>query len=104
MSDSEAQAVNIRIFPKIVKKYTELTALTPQRLHEFVDKIVVPEADKSSDHRIQRMDIHYIFIGEVDFFPGISQLTVKRSNSMTLLHQAVTSIQNIRMLFMRGNP
>ncbi len=66
---SEAQAVNVRSFLKIVKKYTEPTALTPQLLHEFVDKIVVHEADKSSGHRIQRIDVHYNFIGEVDFSP-----------------------------------
>ena len=66
---SEAQAVNVRSFLKIVKKYTEPTSLTPQLLHEFVDKIVVHEADKSSGHRIQRIDVHYNFIGEVDFSP-----------------------------------
>jgi hypothetical protein len=63
---------NFRIinrFLKIVKKYTEPTSLTPQLLHEFVDKIVVHEADKSSGHRIQRIDVHYNFIGEVDFSP-----------------------------------
>ena len=65
---SEAQAVNVRSL-KIVKKYTEPTALTPQLLHEFVDKIVVHEADKSGGHRIQRIDVHYNFIGEVDFSP-----------------------------------
>lgn len=66
---SEAQAVNIKSFLKIVKKYTEPTELTPQLLHEFVDKIVVHEADKSSGHRIQRIDVHYNFIGEIDFSP-----------------------------------
>ena len=66
---SEAQAVNIKSFLKIVKKYTEPAELTPQFLHEFVDKIVVYEADKSSGHRIQRIDVHYNFIGEIDFSP-----------------------------------
>ena len=66
---SEAQAVNVKSFLKIVKKYTEPTELTPQLLHEFVDKIVVHEADKSSGHRTQRIDVHYNFIGEIDFSP-----------------------------------
>lgn len=66
---SEAQAVNIKSFLKIVKKHTEPTELTPQLLHEFVDKIVVHEADKSSGHRIQRIDVHYNFIGEIGFSP-----------------------------------
>ena len=66
---AEAQAVNVKSFLKIVKKYTEPTELTPQLLHEFVDKIVVHEADKSSGHRVQRIDVHYNFIGEIDFSP-----------------------------------
>jgi len=66
---AETQSVNIRSFLKIVKKYTEPTELTPQLLHEFVDKIVVHEGDKSSGHRVQRIDIHYNFIGEIDFSP-----------------------------------
>ena len=66
---TEAQTVNVKSFLKIVKRYTEPTELTPQLLHEFVDKIVVHEADKSSGHRIQRIDVHYNFIGEIDFSP-----------------------------------
>ena len=66
---AEEQTVNIKSFLKIVKKYTEPTELTPDILHEFVDKIVVHEADKSSGHRVQRIDVHYNFIGEIDFSP-----------------------------------
>ena len=69
VESAEAQTVNIQSFLRIVKKYTEPTELTPQLLHEFVDKIVVHEADKSSGHRIQRIDVHYNFIGEIDFSP-----------------------------------
>ncbi len=65
----EAETVNIASFLKIVKKYTEPTELTPMLLHEFVEKIVVHEADKSSGHRVQRIDVHYNFIGEIDFSP-----------------------------------
>ena len=66
---AEEQSVNIKSFLKIVKRYTEPTELTPDILHEFVDKIVVHEADKSSGHRVQRIDVHYNFIGEIDFSP-----------------------------------
>ena len=70
---SEAQAVNIKSFLKIVKKYTEPTELTPALLHEFVEKVVVHAPDKSSGHRVQRIDVHYNFIGEIDFSPEYSQ-------------------------------
>lgn len=74
---AEAQTVNIKSFLKIVKKYTEPTELTPALLREFVDKIVVHEADKSSGHRVQRIDVHYNFIGEIDFSPEFSQYSKK---------------------------
>ena len=66
---AETQAVNIKSFLKIVKKYTEPAELPPDILHEFVDKILVRESDKSSGHRVQRIDVHYNFIGEIDFSP-----------------------------------
>ena len=93
---SEAQAVNVRSFLKIVKKYTEPTALTPQLLHEFVDKIVVHKADKSSG-----LTYTTTLLGRLVFSRNFAG---KRSNSMALLHQAVTSLRNIKMFFMRRNP
>ena len=70
---AEAQTVNIQSFMKIVKKYTEPTELTPTLLREFVEKVVVHAPDKSSGHRTQRIDVHYNFIGEVDFSPEFSR-------------------------------
>ena len=63
----ETQAVNVQSFLKIVRKYTAPTELTPALLREFVEKIVVHAPDKSSGHRTQRIDVHYNFIGEIDF-------------------------------------
>ena len=74
---AETQAVNIQSFLKIVKKYTEPTELTPALLREFVEKVVVHAPDKSSGHRIQRIDIHYNFIGEIDFSPEFSRYSKK---------------------------
>ena len=62
---------------KIVKKYTEPTELTPALLREFVEKVVVHAPDKSSGHRIQRIDVHYNFIGEIGFSPEFSQYSKK---------------------------
>lgn len=39
---AEAQAVNVKSFLKIVKKYTEPMELTPALLREFVEKVVYP--------------------------------------------------------------
>ena len=68
-----AEAVNVQSFLKIVKKYTQPTELTPVILREFVNKIVVHAPDKSSGHRIQRIDVYYNFIGEIDLSPEFSR-------------------------------
>lgn len=68
---AETQAVNIRSFLKIVKKYTEPTELTPQLLHEFVDKIVVHEADKSSATVYSGLMHIIILLGRLSFLRNI---------------------------------
>ena len=70
---AETQAVNVQSFLKIVKKYTEPAELTPAILREFVEKVVVHAPDKSSGHRVQRIDVHYTFIGEIDLSPEYSK-------------------------------
>ena len=71
----EAEEVNVQSFLRIVKKYTEPTELTPLLLREFVEKIVVHAPDKSSGHRVQQIDVHYNFIGEIDLSPEYSKKT-----------------------------
>jgi hypothetical protein len=61
----ENQSVNIRSFIKIVHRCIEPNELTPEILHEFVDKIVVHAPDKSAGYRTQQIDIHYNFVGEI---------------------------------------
>lgn len=74
---AQMQAVNVQSFLKIVRKYTQPTELTPALLREFVEKIVVHAPDKSSGHRVQRIDVHYNFIGEIDFSPEFSRYSEK---------------------------
>ena len=62
ISVSESKVVDIERFLKTVRKYTAPSELTPMLVRELVDKIVVYAPDKSSGHRVQRIDIHYKFI------------------------------------------
>lgn len=71
IDNCEAQKVNIDSFLKLVHKYTVPDKLFPELLNAFVEKIMVHEADKSSGHRVQQIDIHYNFIGEI----GMSHMT-----------------------------
>ena len=52
---AQVETVNIQSFLKIVRRYTDPAELTPAILREFVDKIVVHEADRSSGHRVQML-------------------------------------------------
>ena len=45
-------------FLELVKRYKDFDELTAPILHEFVDKIVVHEADRSSGKREQQVEIH----------------------------------------------
>ena len=61
----EEKDLNIKSFLKCVRKYTEPCELTPDILHELVEKIIVYAPDKSSGHRTQQIDIYYNFVGKI---------------------------------------
>jgi uncharacterized phage infection (PIP) family protein YhgE len=50
-------------FIEIVRQYTEFDELTPTMVHEFIEKIIVHESDKSTGKRTQQVDVHLNFIG-----------------------------------------
>ena len=51
-------------FMELAKRYTDYSELTPAMLHEFIEKVIVHEADKSSGWRVQRVDIFLNYIGQ----------------------------------------
>jgi len=53
-------------FIEIVRRYTEFDELTNAMLVEFISKIFVHEADKSTGERIQDIAIHFNFIGNFE--------------------------------------
>ena len=61
-----ADSVRADRFIDIVKRYTDFTELTTPMIMEFIEKIVVHEADKSSGEREQQVDIFLNFIGKFD--------------------------------------
>jgi hypothetical protein len=67
----DAESLKTDKFMEIVKRYTEFTELTTLMLSEFIEKIVVHEADKSSGRRVQKVDIHFNFIGH--FIPPFKE-------------------------------
>ena len=60
------KTVNLQQFIRRVKKITELKVLTPELIHEFVEKIVVYAPKYLDGKRIQIVDIHYSGVGILD--------------------------------------
>ena len=58
-----ADSVRAYRFLELVKRYTDFSELTTPMLNEFIEKVVVHEADKSTGDRVQKVDIYLNFIG-----------------------------------------
>ena len=78
LHQEEKKSVDVKRFLAIVKKYTDLTELTPEILREFIDKIIVHAPDKSSGRRLQEIEIIYNHIGEFDR----SKVTLWKGNAV----------------------
>ena len=50
-------------FVSLVRRYTSFDELTAPMLNEFIEKVIVHEADKSTGDRRQKVDIYFNFIG-----------------------------------------
>lgn len=66
LNDYQGTADNVDKFIELVHRYTDFTELTTPMIHEFVDKIVVHEANKSTGDRIQQIDIYLKYVGRLD--------------------------------------
>ena len=53
---------------RLVKKYTEITELTPQIVREFIEKVVVHQAEQVNGKRTQAVEIIYNGIGAIPAF------------------------------------
>ena len=65
----EQDSMNAGRFLELVRRYTVLDELTTPMLNEFVHKVVVYEADKSSGERVQQVDVYLNFVGKF-IIPG----------------------------------
>lgn len=62
----ENDTVRADKFIELVKRYTDFSELTTPMLNEFVEKILVHEADYSSGERVQEVEIYLNFIGKFE--------------------------------------
>jgi 3-phenylpropionate/cinnamic acid dioxygenase small subunit len=58
-----------RKFIEIVRKYTDFSELTAAMLNEFVEKILVHEAERINGQRTQKVEIYLNFTGKFEVPP-----------------------------------
>lgn len=56
---------NIVKLIRLVKKYTETTELTPEIVREFIEKIIVHQAERVDGKKVQAVEIIYNGIGAI---------------------------------------
>lgn len=63
LSSETDKSENLQKFINKVKQITELKELTPELIHEFIDKIVVYAPRYLNSKRVQVIDIYYNGVG-----------------------------------------
>ena len=58
---AKQKSTDVNDFIKVVQKYEHITELSPEIMHELIEKIIVHAPDKSSGHRTQEIEIYYRF-------------------------------------------
>lgn len=66
LNDTKEKSLNADHFLVLVQKYTEIKDLDAEIIWEFVDKIIVFQAEKVDGHRQQRIQIIYNCIGAIE--------------------------------------
>lgn len=61
IDESEQKKSDITKFTKLIGKYTHIDELTPEIMHELIEKIIIHEGDRSSGHRRQKVEIYFRF-------------------------------------------
>ena len=61
IDEREQKSGDISRFVSLVRRYEHITELTPEIMHELVEKIIVHEADKSGGYREQEVEIYFRF-------------------------------------------
>ena len=60
------ETINAEKFLSLVRKYTDFSELTPAMINEFVEKILVHQAQGKGASRTQEIEIFFNFVGKVD--------------------------------------
>ena len=68
LTNVKEQSDNINRFMRTIRKYTEITELTPEIVREFIEKVIVHEKQKIDGRRTQTVEIIYNCVGVIPCF------------------------------------
>ncbi len=76
INNTEKKTTDLTQFISNVKKYTEITELTPEILNELIEKILVHQAKKINCKKVQEIDIYYRGVGIISFPVSLEDMTM----------------------------
>ena len=80
VAKGEEVTADFQAFLANIRKYTDITELTPTILNEFIQRIDIHAPDKSSGKRVQQIDIFYNAVGVIDIpAPGELEAMIAES-------------------------
>ncbi len=65
LSTAKEDADNVTKFMRLVKRYTEISELTPEVVREFIEKVIVHQAERVNGKRRQTVEIIYNCVGVI---------------------------------------
>ena len=66
VAEEKSHEMNCDGFLEMVRQYTDVTALSPEILAEFIDKIVVHHKEQLHGEMVQRVEIYFKMVGFVE--------------------------------------
>ena len=76
INNTEKKTTDLTQFISNVKKYTEITELTPEILNELIEKILVHQTQKVNGKKVQEIDIYYRGVGIISFPVSLEDMTM----------------------------
>ena len=69
LQEYQASEINVEKFSALVKRYNDFEELTTPMLNEFVDKVVVHQAEKIDGERVQEVEVYLNYVGKIEIPP-----------------------------------
>ena len=76
IDNTEKKTTDLSQFISNVKKYTEITELTPEILNELIEKILIHQTEKIDGKKVQEIDIYYRGVGIISFPVSFEDMTM----------------------------